>query len=1121
MDSKAQDSKFNINVKNATLREVLDKIEKESDYYFYYKTDESTLDYRVSGQFEDESILELLDSVLAGTNLTYRIVDNYIALVPKQASGTSASGQEVEKKVTGKVIDAQGEPIPGVNIYEKGTSNGVITGIDGDYNIKVSNVERVLVFSFIGFDTQEIQVNGRNEINITLMEEITGLDEVVVVGYGTQKKVNLTGAVESVQGDVIAKKAAPNIGQALQGVVPNLNVSVANGDPNTQPSFNIRGGTSFSYNSSDKKWQMNNGSPLVLVDGVKMNLNRINPEDVQSISVIKDAAAAAIYGSEGTYGVILVTTKGGQKDTKPTVSYSSMYQLSSPINTPDLMNSYQYQKAQHEAIYLSGETPSAIADRKLAAVKAYYENPDTAPYYIMEDEGDLNSSIIWVGNTDPYEEIIGDYAPLQKHNISVRGGGKYSTYYASVGYQGQEGIYKVNADKHKRYNAVINLSSDITDWLKTDFRLNYSQIQYDAPIGISGIWGRLSTEAERMIMMPVRLPENSPAGDMFTDNKISFFHQDGNRTDTKTEDMVLFGGATVKLAKWLDIKGDLSYKSYNYYKKDVRPEHERIDLEWYNPVVTHSTPGYVSKFYTRRENIITNIYANFDKTFFTDHNVNGVFGYNQELFKYSNFWARGEHMISEEVPVIGKTTGDEKYANDGESHWAKRGAFVRLSYSYKGKYLAEINGRYDGTSYFDEGYRFNWFPSYSVGWRVSEEIFMDWSDDFLDNLKLRASYGSLGNAQGFGSFYPFYPSYGSRAEVNYIFDGNRPMAITQPGMVDAQLTWETASTLDFGFDMMVWNKLSATYDWYERKTTDILGRASNLPGVLGASEPKTNSGTMKTVGWELSINWNDRLDNGLQYGLGFMMSDYKSEIIEFANNEELKINTLYKGMKMGEIWGYETEGIFQTQEEIDAYLETIDYSRVNSDVRPGDIKYANLNSDDEVSSGLGVLEDTGDKRIIGNTTPRYQFGITANAEWKGFDFNMHWQGVGKRDVWISNVDYWGLIGGGTGTMYTYNKSWTPERPDAYFPAYRSSGANRAIQTRYLQNGAFMRLKTLTLGYTIPKLLIQKGKVDNVRVYFTGTNLLTFDDLPDMVDPEMLSQRYPLMKSYTLGVQVSF
>ena len=887
-----------------------------------------------------------------------------------------------------------------------------------------------------------------------------------------------------------------------------MNITIADGNPVKNPSFNIRGGTSFSGNS------FQTGSPLILVDGVAQQINDLNPADIESISVIKDASAAAIYGARAAYGVILVTTKKGNKDSAPQITYSSKFSIQKVMKDPNILSSVEWQQAYMNAKVLNGGNYTSSDQTKLDMLIDYANNPDTAPVYYME-----GSRLWWVANINPWEEAYKDWAPMQNHMISLSGGGSRNSYYASLGYRDQDGLLDIGEDYRKTYNATVGVSSDVTDWLNIDTKVLFTQVETKKPHGQGGytedgVFNHLVSWSWRSLMEPKYAPADSPVGAMPTHRSLNAFLNDGHiRNSWQT--VMLKTAATVKIFDSLKFKTDFAYRSVFGKEKLFLPLVYRVEKSW-----TPFTEGYstLKKTYSKYDYFVYNAYLDFNKSFQDKHNISGVVGFNQELYKYESLYAQGLDLITESVPVIKLTTGTQTLA-DGEEHWAIRGGFMRFNYNYGGKYLFEVNGRYDGTSKFPTASRFKFFPSFSAGWRISEEKFMENTKPVLSNLKLRGSFGSLGNQDV--SNYAYVSTYGLNLQVPYIINGERPLGISAPGLVSANLTWETATTIDFGLDATLFDKLTVSYDWYNRKTKDILSAASKLPSVLGASVPQENSGEMKTTGWEFSANWNDKV-NELNYAIAFTLADYQSEIVSYSGNPQKLISSLYEGKKMGEIWGYETEGIFQTYDEIAvAPIQQRIYGGV---WRPGDVRYADLNGDEEITPGLSTVDDPGDQKIIGNDTPRYQFGLNTSLSWRNFDFNMFWQGVGKRDYWTNTLYYWGYIAGSdaSGPSSTYYNSWTPERTDAFFPAFKSASYNKVTQSRYLLNAAYARLKDITIGYTLPQYLTKKIKIANLRIYASGYNLAKISGTPKVLDPEVLSTgSYAPVHYYTFGIQAKF
>lgn len=1106
----SQQTKLSMSLENVSLEDAFRKIEDSSNFVFFYNAEQVELKQRVSLNADQKSIVEILDELFVNKPIAYKVMDRRIVLFPK-GSLNPLSGQQA-LDVKGKVTSTSGEAIPGLSVVVKGTTNGTITDFDGNFTLKGVPSDGILLFSFVGMRSQEVAVAGKTEFKIRMEEETIGIEEVVAVGYGVQKKVNLTGAVSQVTSEVLESRPVSSVGQALQGVIPNLNVSIEDGGLNTNPKLNVRGGTSFAYDSNKKNYTFQTGSPLVLVDGIEMDINILNPEDIASISVLKDAASAAIYGARAAYGVMLVTTKKGRTADKAKVTYSNSFQWNTPSVVPDMMDALTIQEAAIKAVELEGKSPSSDALLTRDKIAEYMANPETvAPYYMK------GNSIIWIGNTDVFGEAVRDVSPMQKHNVNLSGGNGNSSYYGSIGFQSQDGLYKINTDKMKRYNVMLNVSSKVNEWITIDLKTSYNKSAFSEPVspaGKGGWWTAMSQEPGRNINMPIKTPANSPVGVMYTDNILAFMDYGSSNKEEK-EVIVLGASPTITPLKGWQIKGDFSYKSYNYNRKQIVPTLSRIEYTWTNPTTAHTAPSYVQRWKQHSDQYTVNIYTDYSLNL-GKHNIYGLAGYNQEWYSYDYLGGRGDNILSPAIPVIGQTLAED-YAYDAESEWAIRGGFYRLTYNYNDKYLIESNGRYDGTSRFPKDRRFKFFNSFSGAWRITKEPFASVITPVVNELKLRASYGSLGNQNV--ANYIYVPSYGTIDEVSHLFGGIRPIGVTPPGLVDPDLTWETATTIDFGFDMTLYDRFDLTFDWYKRSTSDILVAGDKFPAVIGTSAPTRNSGEMKTTGWELTAKWRDQLNNGLKYDLTFVLSDYQSEMLKFYGNPNKLLSTLYDGMKMGEIWGYETVGIFQTPEEIAAAPSQ---SQISTGIwYPGDIQYKNLNDDDIIGPGANTLEDSGDRKIIGNSTPRFQFGLNGNASYKGFDLNLFFQGVGKRDYWIGNNLFWGAIAGGTGNMEVYNNSWTPERRDALYPAYKSKGANIQPQTKYMWNAAYIRLKNVTLGYSLPKSILSRLNIDHVRIYGSAYNIWEYSKLPDVYDPEMLTADYPMIRSVAFGLQVTF
>ncbi len=1107
------EQRISLKLERKPIKFLFYEIEKVSDIKFIYSSDLINANQKVSANYSNKTVAEVLSGVLSGLRLSYAVSGNQIVIkrdteeykIIKDEKSSSLN------KIEGRVLDENGEGFIGVTVRVKGTIIGTSTNGNGEFSIE-ANIGDELVFSFVGYEETTLIIGKETTLEVTMKPDFEALEEVIVVGYGTQKKVNLTGAVDQVTSTQLETKSVANIGQALQGVVPNLNINFSDGNPTKEPSFNIRGGTSFSGGS------FKSGSPLILVDGIPMEINNLNPTDIESVSVLKDAASSAIYGARAAYGVILVTTKRGSKGMKPKISYSFTHQSQQPINRPKLLNSVEYQESLINAQILDGGLPSQDDEFKLQQVKNYYNNPQTAPSYY--ESGGTN---IWVANVDPWKEFLKSSAPLKAHNISISGGSDKSIYYASFGYRDQEGLVALGDDYRKTYNTMLGFSTDLNKWLNIDTKVIYTNTGTKRPNGQGGYsaysdnyFDYLSRIGWRVLMTPRFTPEDSPVGKMPTHTPLNAFINDGNIT-TQNSNLLMKVEGTIKLLDGFQFKTNYAYKLIDENQKMHLPYVLRVEKSW-----TPFGEGFstVSKTFAKSDYTVFNAYFDFYKTLNEKHNVSAVVGYNQELSKYRDLTVQGNDLVTDAVTSLKLATGAKTYG-DNESHWGIRGAFVRLNYNFDNKYLLEINSRYDGTSKFPKGDRFKLFPSISAGWRLSEENFMKGVKPVLSELKLRGSYGSLGNQDV--ANYAYISTYGLTPQVAYLMNGQRPIGINPPGLVSSNLTWETASTIDFGLDLTLWNKLGASFDWYKRVTRDILTTAEQLPSVLGTSVPNQNTGVMKTSGWEFSTKYSDQFKNGINYDFSLVFSDTQSEVVKFSGNPQRIVSSLYEGKKMGEIWGLETAGLFQSYDDIDV---APDQSQIAGGVwRPGDVQYKDINGDGKVTYGESTVSNSGDRQIIGNSLPRFQFGLNTNLSWKSIDFNMFWQGTGKRDYWSGSYLYWGLIRGsnihgGIGTPEVYYNTWTPERTDAFYPAYKPAFKNMEVQSRYLLNAAFARLRNMTVGYTLPAKLTNKVKIERLRVFTSGFNIMTISKVPKFMDPENMNDAYPLMRSYTIGIQAN-
>ena len=1024
--------------------------------------------------------------------------------------------------VTGKVTDENKSPLPGANIVVKGTTHGVSSDFEGNYEIQAKEGD-VLEFSFVGFQPQTKKVGRGNKvvINVVLQEDAQQLEDVVVVGYGTQKKENLTGAVATVDAKVLDSRPLTNIGQGLQGLVPNLNISMGSGRPGTGTGFNIRGFTSI-----------NGGSPLVLVDGVQMDPNQINPNDVENVTILKDAASAAIYGGRAAFGVVLITTKQGKKGAPLQVNVSTNYSLTRPTRLPKLVNSLEYL-----TMYLLADEAGGISGGSRGSQGFGQEDIDRVKKY-MADPRPENSVYIdptdprkyrYVSNTDWIKEMYPDWAPQSQHNISISGGSEKTTYIASAGMFEQQGLFKVSNQKFNRYNLNLGLTSDVTKWLTIGVKSAVNRKHNDQPSN-----GRNDVETERFAsdlkpLMPVYHPDGNFSGQGGYTNPFAIIAT-GGRDKYTSDDIWITGNFILTPIKNVKIVGDYTWNSYRYNDKtnvkrfkeygapsdgvSIFDPTKATDLGFF----PHTNTSRVDEGSSQDIYKAANIYAQYENTFANDHYLKAMVGYSQEEKHNESFWVSVKNLINQDYPYI-KLNNDEKPSvRSGISDWALIGSFFRLNYTYAQKYLLEINGRYDGSSKFSKNNRYVFSPSASIGWRVSKEKFFAPLEKVVSDLKFRVSYGDLPN-QYVGENYPYLATMDYGSQTGYLFGNTGLPYINAPGLVSDNFTWETVETRNIGVDYGFFdNRLSGSFDYYIRNTKGMLVGGLPLPKVLGTGSPQRNAADLETKGFEFSIGWKDQISDDFSYNISFNLADSRSFITKFDLNPTGNLGQYYVGREIGEIWGYTSNGLYQT----DADAAITDKKRLAGyKWLAGDVKFEDSNGDGKIDWGDYTLENPGDLSIIGNNRARYTFGFNMGINYKDFDFSLFLQGVAKRDYALGGTYFWGFTNEWAVPTTEQLDYWTPDNPNAYFPRQRFGGGNFQTSTRYLQDASYVRLKQITLGYTLPKEVMKSVGMDNLRVYLTGENVMEFTKLIKSYDPELLGQYYPLNRVFTFGVQARF
>ena len=1026
----------------------------------------------------------------------------------KPVSFTYSNRSQVDIPVKGKITDRKtGETLIGVSVKVKGAKTGVSSDGNGNYSINAP-ANGILTITYIGYETLEVPINNRGLVDISLVGSNTSLDEVVVIGYGTQKKINLTGAVSTVDSKVFDSRPIANIGKGLQGTISNLNISQSDGSLGKGASFNVRGNTSI-----------NGGSPLILVNGIPMDINLLNPSDIDNVTVLKDAASAAIYGARAAYGVILVTTKSGGMKDKPIISISSNYSINSPTIKFETMDAMERMSYMNEGNMRVNGTPYYQFDQYYAAaITAHYNDPSKPE--VFQHPNESPTSYAFSANTDWAKETLRNSFPQQQNTASIRGGSDKFNYYTSFSSFYEEGVAKNFDEKYKRYNFMTNLSYNLNKWFNVGTRIsiNTSKKTYP-PNDASNNFAedRNMFQTHQWPNWPVYLPDGNYASLGSVPNLVQMQKEGGYRT-RNIGDSWLTGFVKLTPVKHMSFNLDYSFNAKNTAELDYRrqlPMFDRAGLSGYYPYTNPSSvtrTNYDNKYY------VFNAYTDYENTFAKKHYFKAMVGLNQENDLDQWFQTKREKLMVGTIPQMNLASG-ERYAYDGAQEYAIRGAFSRLNYSFDDRYLFEFNGRYDGTSKFAKKDRFAFFPSVSAGWRVDNEAFFTGLKKSINMLKFRGSYGNLGN-QNVPGYYPYIATFSTGA-VNYLINGDAPMTAFAPGLVSPTLTWETVTQRNFGVDFAVLdNRLSGSFDIYRRDTKKMLTKSQTLPAVLAVAEPQSNAADMKTTGFDLTLNWNHTI-NKVRYGVTFLLGDYKAEILKYSNPSGI-ISDYYVGQNLGAIWGMETGGFFKTDVEAAA----LDQKNISGRKRQaGDIWFVDQNGDNKIARGKQTLEDHGDMKIIGNNTPRYSFGFRPNISWKGFDLDIFMQGVAKRDMWISGMYFldaynneWGIQG------KIISDYWSPTNLDAQYPRPLVTGGTdvQAVQTRFLQNAAYMRLKQLTFAYTIPLQLSKKLGVQRMKVYFSGNNLWEATKMVKIVDPEQNSAiSYPLNRSLSFGANFDF
>ena len=1038
--------------------------------------------------------------------------------------------------ITGTVTDAAGDPLPGVSVLVKGTTRGTASDGNGAYSLPVQDENAVLVFSYIGFTAQEITVGNQRVINVTLTEDTQILDEIVVVGFGTQKKVNLTGAVGTAGSAELESRPVLNTSQALQGVIPGLNITQNEGRMGATPSINVRGLATIGEGST--------GSPLILIDGMEGDINTINPQDIESITVLKDAASSSIYGSRAPFGVIMVTTKSG-KIGRPVFNYNNSFRWNDPLLLPESPDSYSFATYVNDTKFNGGQA-AIFSPEHLQRIRDYMDGKIKESIIPNPNNPSIWADGYYYGNdnVDWHKALYRNWVFSHNHDFSVSGGNESVNYYVSAGYLDMNGFMVFNQDTYKRYNVSSKIGVKFTDWAKLNYNVRFIRSDYIIPTFMyDEIFWLMADQG-----WPT-LPLYDPNGHLYSSPSMALNIRDGGQDKTQTDQLNQQAQLILEpIANWKTFF-EFNYRTVNQHNHQTMLMTYNHDVAG-NPYLYNSTSRVIESY--QKDNFWNlNIYTEYSLNHASGHNFKGMAGFQAEMFNRANFNLQRIGIIVPELPVVNLTTGVDINGNvlspgvgGANDHWSTAGFFGRLNYDYQGKYLAEINLRYDGTSRFRDNKRWGLFPSVSVGWNVAREDFWSPLTQYIGMFKIRASYGELGN-QNTSSWYPTYQILSAAtSNGNWLINGKRPNTAVAPSLISTTLTWERIQVRNIGVDISALkNKLSGSFDYYNRYTLNMVGPAPQLPSTLGTNVPRTNNTDLKTYGFELTLGWNDRLGNGLRYSAKLSLSDSQTEITRYPNVTGA-LNTYREGQKYGEIWGYTTKGIAKTQQEMDDHLASLPnggQTAVGTQWLAGDIMYVDSNGDGKIDGGDGTFTNHGDRKIIGNSTPRYSFGIDLNVDYKGFDFRAFFQGVMKRDYFNQSSYFWGT-GGNEWQSVCFvqhldyfrddKDNYLGENLNSFFPRPLYTNKNRQVQTRYLQNASYIRLKNIQLGYTLPESLLRNVFVSKVRIFVSGENLWTGTKMFKVFDPETMSGGfsyggnitgavYPLSKVMSFGLNVNF
>ena len=1168
----AQTPSVTLHSKSSTVKEVLKAIENATGYNFFWNASDFDPMKKVTVNFENAAVTDVIYAILPDFDCV--IDKSKIMLVKKTIPVAAERQMSQSRSFQGVVKDENNEPLIGAALMDQNSNKGFLTDVDGRFSLDGVSFPATFKVSFIGYNEVMLNLTGNESqpFEIVLEPQTNTLDDAVVVGYATMKKRDLVGAVDAVGSEVIGNRANSNLTRSLQGEVAGLNITINDSKPSHGGSYNVRGTTSIGAG----------GSALVLIDGVEGSLNSVNPQDVGSVSILKDASSTAVYGARGAFGVILVTTKNAQKG-RPVVNYNGSVSINRRTVIPDgITDSNEWLDwwiACYNGYYNGSKALLNHIDSKAPYSQAIYDEikrrkNDPSLTKVIESKDVSGFGYAYLDNHDWMKEFYREAHPSTEHNISVSGGNDFADYYVSGRFYGSQGVYRVGNESFKKYNLRAKGSLKVRPWLRINNNMSMSIDDNYIPMGSTNNSVQRYMQHCLTPMSPLKNLDGSWTPAAGISGYAAFAEGNNYQTDNY---IYLRDKVDIEIDILKDVLKFQADYSYNYTGRTKRRVRNFVTYSKSPGVMltesTSSGDGLTESNYDTRYQA-TNEYLTWTPRLGEKHSLSGLLGFNMEWSKYRITTSERKGFITGK-PSFSLMDG-EASVSAGGNEWAYLGAFYRLNYSYLGRYLFELSGRYDGSSKFPNNSRWGFFPSGSFAWRISDERWMGWSRRYLDNLKLRLSAGSMGN--GNVSPYMYTSEMAVTKADDFLLDGGLPSYTGIASIVPYSLTWETATTYDVGLDLDMFNsRLSASFDYYIRMTTNMYTKGATLPGVFGGSVPKGNNAELRTNGWELSLMWRDQFKLGgkpFNYSIKGTLWDSESVITKFAGNDGMSLGSVstlvngmgsgdyYVGMKVGEMWGYTVEGLFKDYEDI-ANHATQNYKQTSDKVtRPGQVKFKDLDNSGTIAYGKLTLDDHGDLSIIGNSTPRYRFGLNLAANWNGIGLSLFFQGVGKRD-WYPGRDcgyFWGKYS--RPFFYFIPSGMALDNPNvaklnedgteclnydtAYWPrvtTYMANGdANQTTimnlpNTRYRQSAAYFRLKNIQLDYSFPRKLLNRIGLSGLKIFFNGENLFCLTPLhkwaPNL-DPEGIDggdsdfeastlngNSYPIFKSYTFGLNFTF